>query len=261
MTLSEFQPSILKEGILIRRHNIGKGHAYEITGDPRVEGKKLISTTTILGIINKPALVPWMRSLVLSSTRKVLTSKPLVADPDSIEAMMKSIEEEVSRAQTIPIDYGQMCHAIIQNIIRGNPVPIDLLPKEVQPVISTFLEWQEDSGLKIDTAEVPLYSATHGYGCTIDAVAWDGSDPIAIDWKTGKAVYPEYALQVAANAWAFGECTGIYPKKAYIIRFGRDTPDFEVREVKDLITAMDGFLAAKKLYEILKQPLWAGGNH
>jgi ATP-dependent exoDNAse (exonuclease V) beta subunit len=52
-----------------------------------------------------------------------------------------------------------------------------------------------------------VYSARHRYAGAIDALAYREGELVALDWKTSKGLYPEYALQVAAYAKAIEEMT------------------------------------------------------
>ena len=74
-----------------------------------------------------------------------------------------------------------------------------------------------------------------------------------IDWKTSKAVYPEYHLQVAAYAKAVED---MYEKKVdatYILRCDKVTGRFEAVRSKDIAKNFKAFLAALTLYKRLKE--------
>jgi len=60
-----------------------------------------------------------------------------------------------------------------------------------------------------------------------------------LDFKTRKAIYPEYELQVGAYALALEAWEGIRARRGMIIRLGKDG-SFETKEV-DLRRAEEAF--------------------
>lgn len=74
-----------------------------------------------------------------------------------------------------------------------------------------------------------------------------------LDIKTGRGVYPEYKLQLAAYAVAWGEMTGHFPEACMNLHV---RSDFTITEANaftaaDLFTLFQTFLAAKRLFEWL----------
>ena len=74
-----------------------------------------------------------------------------------------------------------------------------------------------------------------------------------IDWKTSKAVYPEYHLQVAAYAKAVEDMHDKKVDATYILRCDKATGQFEAVRSKDIAKNFKAFLAALTLYKRLKE--------
>ena len=97
-------------------------------------------------------------------------------------------------------------------------------------------------------AEQRIYNTALGYAGTVDLVAYVSDRLTIVDYKTSKAVYAEYRLQIAAYRAAYrnAETNGL------ILRFPKDRGDaFEVADVpwaeQERLLAV--FLAAKRVWE------------
>ena len=207
------------EGITIERD---ERHVYRVKGDPRVpEGLKLTSVTTVLNVINKPALVPWARNMSLSKVRAVLLGKrdeklaALIAaaegDPD--EGFEKWVEEMLAEARALPDlvrddagDVGTAAHGVIEEYIKEGLTPDQMLdrgaPREldhrVTMAVGNFAEWYRDSGLTITQSELMVYHPTEHYAGTMDAA---GIMPCPCDGNVG-------SCGGTCDVCAAGECCG-----------------------------------------------------
>ena len=125
-------------------------------------------------------------------------------------------------------DFGTQAHILIDQIVQRLEPEI---PAEMVTVVENFATWRREAGLDIQMSEMMVYSAKYRYAGAMDAVATRDGQLVALDWKTSNGLYPEYALQVAAYAKALEEMTGQTVTEAWAIRFGKTTPEFEVRKV------------------------------
>ena len=155
-------------------------------------------------------------------------------------------DEERDRAA----DLGTRSHVIIDAIIQGHEVET---PPELESVVEGFLAWQNGSGLEIQLSEQMVFSARHHYAGAMDAVAYRDGNLVALDWKTANGIYPESALQLAAYAKALGEMTGEQVGEAWVVRFGKKTPEFEAKRVSDIDVAFDAFIAALQLWKGMRK--------
>jgi len=225
------------------------GRHYQVEGF----SEPFPSVTTVLGIINKPALVPWARNMALESVKETLY--------DHLEESVESqwVEDIIEQARRRPdqirdqaADFGTRAHILIEQIIQGLEPEI---PAEMEPVVQSFTSWRQDAGLDIQLTETMVYSGKYRYAGAMDAVAYQGGTLVALDWKTGNGLYPEHLLQVAAYAKALEEMSGEPVTEAWAVRFGKKTPEFEARKVRNLDTAFNAFRAALYLWRAMKTGL------
>lgn len=160
--------------------------------------------------------------------------------------------------------FGTRAHSIFEHIIRDN---LSTFPCscELRPSKDAFLDWREHvakrAQLHVEQSEVPIYSPTHGYAGTMDALATMpkvGSPGqrslVVLDWKTSNSMRVEYAWQVAAYIRAYEELTGQKIDDAFLVRLAKDSGDFEVRRLRDIEAAFQGFLACLSVYKAVNEP-------
>lgn len=164
------------------------------------DGKQVPGVTTILGVLNKPALVPWANRLGLQG---IDTSK------------------YVDEAASI----GTLAHAMIAESLGGVKVPHDDFTAaqlaRAQHGVAAFEKWRADQqDFIVCMLEVPLVSEVYRFGGTIDCLALINGVLELIDLKTSSGVWPEHFYQVSAY-WKLLQENGQEIKGARILRIGR----------------------------------------
>ena len=223
----------------------------------RVEGFDGLfpSVTTVLYVINKPALVPWARNMALESVETALMKRTGAQEAITPEWVSKVIAEARRRPEQIrseAADFGTQAHVAIDQIVQGLEPQI---PPEMELVVNNFAEWRREAHLDIKLTETMVFSAKYRYAGAMDAIAYRDGSLVALDWKTSNGIYPEYALQVAAYAKALEEMTGNPVTEAWTVRFGKSAPEFEARQVMDLEKSFIAFRAALYLWRAIKGKL------
>lgn len=177
-------------------------------------GIKVPGVTTILGMLDKPALVYWAWKLGCEGKD------------------YKKVSGEAA-------DIGTIAHALCECHVRNMTLDETNLPKDqldkAQNAFIKFLDWWEREGFECVDSELQMVSERWQVGGTADIVARDkNGDLVLIDLKTSKAIYREYRMQVAAYAAMYEEITGEAISRIIIVRIGKeDVGDFETREVFD----------------------------
>ncbi len=223
----------------------------------RVEGYDELfpSVTTVLGVINKPALVPWARNMALESVETALKKRSGTQEAITPEWISQVISEARRRPEQVrdqAADFGTQAHVAIDQIVQGLEPQI---PPEMELVVNNFTEWRRDANLDLHLTETMVFSDKYRYAGAMDAIAYRDGSLVALDWKTSNGLYPEYALQVAAYANALAEMTGKPVTEAWTVRFGKATPEFEARQVIDLEKSFIAFRAALYLWRAIKGEL------
>jgi hypothetical protein len=245
-----------------------------------IEGVPHPTVTTILGVINKPALVNWASYGARDATMRA--ARAVYDDVHAAGVLIPGTSFEYALAQRMgkrpahlessdtALEIGSLVHARIEAEMRceiGRAVPVPEVPTQLpggneHPAWSSYqayLAWRTAHAVRPVAMELPVQSARHGYGGTADLVAEvDGVLTVA-DFKTSKAVYPEYRLQIAAYREAYLE---EHPHGAVaeglILRFPKDPTDtFEAVPVPfaQHQALLGAFLAAKALWE-WQNPTW-----
>jgi hypothetical protein len=236
---------------------VGKSHFYDVSANGMTE--RLPGVTGFLGVINKPALVPWAKKEALFSVEKALVARlggeataPVELSKDWIITVLAEASKRPQKITEEAADLGTQAHAMIDLIVRGQE-PGEI-PEPIQAPVNAFREWWKDSGIQIVLGDTKVASRKFGYGGSLDALGWRNGKFLILDWKTSSGLYNEYALQVAAYAQAFAETYGCICEEAIVVRFGKKLPiEFEKKEVADLQLSFRTFLAAKELKESLEK--------
>lgn len=147
---------------------------------------------------------------------------------------------------------GTTAHEAVEAWANGQT--IELTDERAKKSFEAFLEWANQTQLKIDETEVALVSEKHRFGGTLDAMLIRGKRSLG-DWKTSNAVYPEYLCQIAAYGILWEEN---FPEKPilggyHLMRFDKTYGDFSHRWWSELDTAKKAFLLMRELYDFDKE--------
>jgi hypothetical protein len=95
---------------------------------------------------------------------------------------------------------GDLVHAAVEAYATSQPLPE--LPSEAEPLLAAFDQFLTDHTPLFLLSEQTVYSRRYGYAGTLDAIVElpRGGTVTLLEIKTGKRVYPETALQLAAYA-------------------------------------------------------------
>jgi hypothetical protein len=149
---------------------------------------------------------------------------------------------------------GTLVHEAAESWKHGRE-PIFIGPQDVvtkaQRGYLAFLEWTQQTRLKIEETEVSLVSEEHRFGGTFDALLV-GDKRVMADFKTASAVYPEHLMQVSAYAklWENHHPEAPIDGGYYILRFSRDYGDFAANWYGELDAAWNAFLHCRALYDL-----------
>jgi len=195
------------------------------------DGTKVPGVTTVLGVLNKPALVIWANRLGLQG---IDSSKyrDEMADIGTLAHQM--IIDHFNKIATDTSDYSE--------------TQIDL----AENCLLSFYEWEKGHDIKVIMAEAPLVSEL-GFGGTIDCYCMLDGVATLLDFKTGKAIYPEMFYQLAAYAELLRE-RGYLVSASRILRIGRDNDEgFEERTVGKLDKQWEMFAHCLAIYNLQRE--------
>lgn len=184
---------------------------------PDLQGneQKLPSVTTVLNVMAKPALIRWaakeVATFVADNTPEITAL--LAKDREAgIDTMKGSPWRKTKKAA----DIGSTVHAIAEAHVLGRPSALDGLDlgaPEVRGTVQAFLAFLQEWEPEFLATEMTVANFAVGYAGTLDAIfALDGV-PLICDYKSGKGVYAEAALQLAAYRHADA---GILPNGQHV---------------------------------------------
>jgi hypothetical protein len=159
------------------------------------QGKKLPGVTTILGILDKPALLPWAAGC---GARAAARAADQGLRGEDLVAVAKAAWRKERDAAA---DAGTLAHAYVEAHFAGEGVMADLDdPQQAQAhgVYRRVIDHLTDTGTEVLVSEVAMVHEANGFGGTVDFVLErDGVRYIA-DLKTGKRAYDEVIAQISA---------------------------------------------------------------
>jgi len=245
-----------------------KLHAYRANGNP------VPSATKVLGVIAKPALIPWAlktgsewleRNMFhddeLDEKQGVFTYTSRM----TLDALVKGIKSAYRGSSGGAIEIGNETHKWIEDALevfladdgKFGDDNLPTMPKEPEPnnSVSAFLEWVGDNDITFKESEAKLYNRYDHYAGTVDCVAIVNGVNTIIDWKTSKGIYPEYHLQVASYAQAWEDISGEQVDQTIVLRLDKATGRYQVgaKSRREWVENYELFLAALHLYNGLKK--------
>ena len=203
-----------------------KGPSVELAFDKRLHSYKaddviVPSATQVLGIISKPALVPWAlkmgatwleRNMFYDDTSSSKGQGVFHTKGMGLDALIKGVKSAYRTKSGDALNIGNLTHEWLEKAIKWKlgegEAPEKPTNEGVINAVDAFREWVKENDVKWLSSEEKLYNRDHKYAGTVDAIAEINGDYCVIDWKTSRAIYPEYYLQVAAYAKAVEEMKG-----------------------------------------------------
>jgi len=171
-------------------------HRYWMNG----EGP-LPSVTSILRVLDKPALGNWYRRQVAESAVLGYDHWKGMADQDAVKYLMSM----PNTTRDTAAERGTAIHALVDLAGRQGQAATALpVSQEYQDTLTAFAGFLEACGgsQSIVSSEKAILNLSEGYAGTFDLLMHKDEQLWLVDVKTGKGVYPDYALQLAGYGMA-----------------------------------------------------------
>lgn len=190
--------------------------------------EKLPSVTTIIGQLDKPALVYWAANNTSDYILQYLSECDTV-NLDELKNVVEKARKEFRNVSRTATDIGTIVHSKIEEFLKYGSIIDEKMEdqprKYREPIlnaISAFFKWLESyDTYKTIATEQTVYGK--GFAGTLDWRVLLDDVEYVIDFKTSKDIYKEYGYQIAAYATACGV------EHAGVLRIDKETgmPEFK----------------------------------
>ncbi len=187
-------PKTIEPPAGVRRVDTPKSHYYTING------KRAIGVTTALNALPKDALPRWYARTVAEHVVDNFRDVASMLAEDGRQATVNYLTGLPNQKRDSAAERGTDVHEIVYHLAKGEPVDV---PASVEPYVRGALmyldEWQPTTVL----SETVVASYAHGYCGTFDSIDdIPRLGRVGVDWKTGRGIYGNHVLQLAAYRFA-----------------------------------------------------------
>lgn len=248
----------------MKRATTHRGRFYD------ADGKKLPSVTTILSCVGKAALVAWSanveREMVIEAAAslfdEIRASEATLGKLAFITNLINRLGKQKANQLALQKagDIGSQAHGFIEWLLRTELCQeVGSSPQigpEAQIAVDAWREWRKTVKFRPLFIESGVISKEFGYAGTTDLCCADIDDVTTIvDFKTGKRIYYEAHLQLAAYSHAFREMGIADCKRGILVRLPKtkEEPEFEIVVARPEDECFEVFLAVKKLWQDMQE--------
>lgn len=234
------------EGVRVEQKNKGRRRWYEVYGDETVAGLELRNVSSILGVVNKPALVPWARKDAFKRVVQAAENLGQLAGITDVQSVVE-MAAKLPTGGDISAKRGTELHDQIAEGLMGGSKGLDYLDEEGMEITARVQEHLDREGLRVELSEVAVYHRHLKYAGTVDLIVTNEETEKLeiIDFKTG-GVWDEAALQTAAYSFAVYTLLNLPYIPACKVLKVLPEPPFTVTEFKvaDIEPAINAFIGA-----------------
>ena len=187
-----------------------KAHVYTL------DGKPMTGMTTILGVLGKPALVPWAARMACDYIRDnaMVLSESVEQTYLATEAILKEAQVAHAKKKTDAATKGTDTHAEVERYINFCIKESGGIPNPVEPHfkgcgIDSFIEWSNRENIKFLASEMQVYSRSLWVAGTMDFLFEKDGKRYIGDLKTYKKLWDRVPMfQCAGYAYLYEEMEG-----------------------------------------------------
>jgi len=211
------------------------------------DDQPFVSVTTVLGVIEKPALRYWATKQVYWA----MALDPSLSEKEALAAPFRKSKNAMRR--------GTLVHSMVE-AYKHNQKYVNTIAEPTRKYAQAFYNWVTDNNVEVLVQEKSLVSRRYCYAGTFDLLVRfkNSGRVLVVDIKTGRGIYEEVFLQLSAYKHALEE-NGVFaelkvdPEKVGMavcnLQTGEDdrpTGNYQFQEGEDVFNQ---FLAAKYLWE------------
>jgi len=199
------------------------------------DGTRVPSVSTILGELAKPALIEWAWKLGIQGIN------------------YRDFRDSLA-------DVGTLTHRLILDHLRKEATESTSFSPDIvtlaESCFASYLAWEKANKIEPVMLETPLISELYRYGGTSDFLGYVNGHLTLLDFKTGKAIYPDHFIQLAGYSAIINERR---PELGNIERYTvlniprGEGESFDTKSKASLVPEWGIFQAALKIYTLKKE--------
>jgi hypothetical protein len=216
------------------------------------DGTRVPSVTTVLGRYKESgALIHWAAGQSVEYVKREMVALPDPVAKIEIIKLCELAKHAYRDVRDAAADAGTLAHNAVEQWIKGSPVSFgdSDVERKAKKSFDAFMEWADQTSLKVTHTEVPLVSEKYKFGGTLDAMLIRSRRSLG-DWKCANAIYGEYLCQIAAYGLLWNENFPNDPVDGgyHLLRFDKIHGDYHHHFWSELDTARNSFLLMRELY-------------
>lgn len=240
-----------------------------------LDGLQVPSVTQVLDMKSKEGLKYWRANKVIEFLEEHLEPNKKYK-PIQIEELLKLAKHAADRVSKKALNVGSMVHDWIERYIEfvieygvppeirdpsyelDTPEGVMFLPhtEESRSSIDAFLSWKELNDVQFLETEKKIVSAKDEWAGTQDTKMIYRDTLCAGDWKTSKAIHPEYFVQVSAYATGDEEMGSDAYDDLIVMRVPKDGGEFEAKSHRELRVGYSKEDLYNEVFLSLKKVWW-----
>lgn len=213
-------------------------------------------------------LTSWMigkgAEFVVNYFRDWRTSEDEFPNADKVKELIKRAKTAYRKDAQAAADIGSIVHDYAYLVETNHPdraqALIDIASyradwAKIKNGIDKFVEWKKENNDEVVGAEQIVASVDHQFGGKFDRLGLRGKRLVLSDFKTSNGIYLDQFIQLGAYALAIKEWLGKTVDEIEILRFGKESGEFEVKGFKrktDIKAFMDQAIRCRETFECVK---------
>jgi hypothetical protein len=210
-----------------------------------IEGVEYPSVTTVLGLLGKgDALCYWSAKCAVDYIKDHLVEATESGDIHRVHEVMENAVKAFKTVSADACSIGSEVHHAIESWVKDKK-DYTGHNEAVQNSLIGFHDWEQKNHVEWMINEITVHDKHHSYAGTADAVAMINGVKYLVDFKTSKAIYDEYRLQLAAYKYALP----FEVEAVAVLRIDKETGEFDFKDLsKDIDLKYQAFLDLLSFY-------------
>lgn len=222
-----------------------RAHAY------KWKGKFVPGVTSILRLLDKPALVQWAANCAVQYITDGFLQKREAGDELETSSFLslcqeaKTAHRRISREAT---NVGSAVHEFAERVLVDRRAPLPSDPQAAKGA-QAFLSWFHTHNIEPVHVERMVLSRRWYYAGTVDFFGKIDGETCVLDFKTSSGLYLEMILQLAAYAVALEEEGHQGIKTGWVARLDKKTGKPNAYKIPLTQGVKDAWLRVKEAHE------------